>query len=98
VIGSRVKLAWTLQGFVVIILIVTTISELLDRVDYMVIIAGPFTPKIIMVITVPVPLFSVFSVVVAMRIAIIESPTIIAIIFSSRRVVGLLAPSDVFSD
>jgi hypothetical protein len=98
VIGSRVELAWTFQGLDVIVQIVTMTSEPFDHVDLMVVVAGPLTLEIIMVVAAPVPSFSVFSIISVVRIATIESPTVVTIIISSRRVVGLLASPDVFSN
>ena len=64
----------------------------------MVIITGPLTPKIVTVVAAPIRSFPTYSVVIAARIATIESPMVVTIVISSRRVVGLLPSSDVFSD
>jgi len=95
---SRMELAWTLQSLVVVVLVVMMTSEHFDHVDLMVVIVGPLTPKVVMVVTAPIPSFPPFLVVIAARITTIESPIVVMVVISSRRVVGLLASSNVFSD
>ena len=64
----------------------------------MVILAGPLTPEVVTVVVASIPSFPPFLVVVVVRIATVEPPMVVTVVVSSRRVVGLLASSDVFSD
>jgi len=92
------QLARAIHSLVVVILVVAATSEPLDRIDLMVVLVGPLTLEVITVVAAPIPSFPPFSVVVAMRIAIVESPMAVAVVVSSTGVVGLLASSDVLSD
>jgi len=98
VVGFGMELAWTFYGFVVVLLIVTTTSESLDCVDFMVVVTMSFTPEFIMVVAAPVTSFFEVPIIIMARIAIIKPSTVVAIIISSGSVIVLLAPSDVFSD
>jgi hypothetical protein len=64
VIGLKMDLAGTLQGFVVILLIVTATSRFLDRVDLVVVFAGALASVIAMIIGTPITIISVVAIVV----------------------------------
>ena len=65
------QLARAIHSLVVVILVVAATSEPLDRIDLMVVLVGPLTLEVITVVAAPIPSFPPFSVVVAMRIAIV---------------------------
>ena len=73
-------------------------TEPFHCVDLMVVVAGPLTPKVVTVVAAPIPSFPPFLVVVAARIATVEYPTVAAVLIPSRRVVKLLASSNILSD
>ena len=96
VVGLRVKLAWPLQGFVVVFLIITPTSEMLDCVDFMVVVTRSFTLEIVMVVATPVPPFSVVAIIVAPKAADVETFAVVSVVVPSRRLLVLLGSSDVF--
>jgi hypothetical protein len=98
VVGSRVKLTWALQGFVIIVLIVTATSRSFDLVDFVVIFMRPLSPKVITVVTMRVPAFSTVSIIVTVTVVVVNSPTVVAVIVSSWRVCGLFRSSHVHPD
>ena len=89
VVGLGVKLAWPLQGFVIVFLIITLTGEMLDRVDFMVVVTRLFTLEITVVVATPVPPFSVVAIIIASKAVVVVPP---------RRLVVLLGSSDVFPD
>ena len=95
VVGLRMKLAWPFQGFVVIFLIISSTSEALDCVDLVVVVARSFACDFIMVVTAPVPPFSVVAVVVAPKASVVKTS---AVVVPSGKLLVLLGSSDVFSD
>ena len=98
VVGLEMKLAWPLQSFIVVLLIITSTSKPLDCVDFVVAVAKSFTPEIITVVTAPVPPFSVVSVVGALKAAVVEMSTVVSGVVPSRRLLVFLDSSDVFSE
>ena len=92
------ELAWSFQGFVVVLLIVVMTSESFDRVDLLVIVTRSLTPEFITVVAAPVPPLSEVSIVVASRIVTVKPSVVVAIAISSGRLVVLLTSSDVFSN
>ena len=92
------ELAWSFQGFVVVLLIVATTSESFDCVDLTVIVTGSFTPEFITVAAAPVPPFSEVPIIIAVGIVTVKQPTIVTIIILLGRLVVLLASSDIFSN
>ena len=98
VVGLGMKLAWLLQGFVVLFLIITSTSEPLDYVDFMVIVTRSFTLEIIMVVMTPVPPFSMVAIVVMPKAAVVETSAVVSVVVSSRRLLVLLGSSDIFPD
>jgi hypothetical protein len=79
--GSRMELTQTLQGLVIVILVVVATSKSL--IDLMVAFVGPLSPKVITVVT---------------TITVVDSPIVVMVIVSPRKVVGLLISPHVFSD
>jgi hypothetical protein len=98
VVGLRMELAWSFQGFVVVLLIVATTSESFDRVDLMIVVTGSFTPEFITVVTTPISSFLEVPIIIVARSATVKPPAVVAIVVSPGRVVILLTSSDVFSD
>lgn len=76
---SRMELARAIQGFVIVILIGTATSKPLDYVVLVVVFMRPLTPKVITVVTVPIPSFTPVPIVVATGIAVVESPTVVTV-------------------
>ena len=64
----------------------------------MVVVARLFTPEIVMVVKAPIPPFSVVAIIVAPRVAVVETSAVVSGVVSSRRLLVLLSSSDVFSD
>jgi hypothetical protein len=87
----------TLRGFVIVILVITVTSKSLDRVDFIIIFMGPLTLKVLTVVTMPSPSFMSVPVVVAMMVTVVESPAIVTVLISPRRVIELLVSSHIFS-
>jgi hypothetical protein len=69
VIGLGMDLAGTLQIFVVILLIVTATSRLLDCVDLMVVFAGVLSSVITVIIGPPIMIISAVTIVVVVPVA-----------------------------
>ena len=92
------KLAWPLQSFIVVLLIIASTSKPLDCVDFMVVVTRSFTPEIITVVAAPVPPFSVVSVVSAPKAAVVESSAIVSGVVPLRRLLVLLDSFDICSD
>jgi hypothetical protein len=78
----------TLQSFVVILLIVTTTSRFLDRVDLMVVFARTLASVITMIVGPPITIISVVMIVVVvapvMTLAVVVSTTVIGFIVPAR--------------
>ena len=55
VVGLGMKLAWPLQRFVVVFLIITSLGKPFDCVDFVVVVMRSFTSEIDTVVTAPVP-------------------------------------------
>ena len=98
VVGLRMKLAWPLQGFIVVFLIIASTGELLDCVDFVVIVVRSFTPKIIIVVAAPIPPFSMVAIIIAPKAAVVEMSTVVSGVISLWRLLVLLGSSNVFSD
>jgi hypothetical protein len=85
-------LAGTLQSFVVILLIVTTTSKFLDRVDYMVVFTGMLASVITTIIGPPITIISTVAIVVVvapvMTFAVVVPTTVIGFIVPARWVLG----------
>jgi hypothetical protein len=98
VVGLRMKLAWPLQGFIVVFLIIASTGKLLDCVDFVVIVVRSFTPKIIIVVAAPIPPFSMVAIIIAPKAAVVEMSTVVSGVISLWRLLVLLGSSNVFSD
>jgi len=92
VVKLGMKLARSFQGLVVVFLIASSSVGTLDCVHLVIVVTRSLASKVIAVVAMPIPSFSVVAVVASLRIAIIETST--AIVPSGR----LLDSSDVFSD
>jgi hypothetical protein len=91
VIGLRMDLAGTLQSFIVILLIVTVTSRLLDRIDLMVVFAGAGASLITVIIGPPITIISAVAIVVVAPVAmfVVVVPTmVIGFLVSARWVLG----------
>jgi hypothetical protein len=91
VIGLGIDLAGTLQGFVVILLIVTATSRFLDRVDLIVVFVGALASVIAVIIGPPITIISrVMIVVVApvAMLAVVVPITFIGLLIPARWVLG----------
>ena len=72
------------------------LHEPIDPVDLIVVLTGSITTEVIMMVSALIPPFPPFSVIIAMGIAIVESPMVVMVVVSFKGVVGLLASSDIF--
>jgi hypothetical protein len=90
VIGFGIKLAGTLQGLAVVILLITTTIWLLNRVDFMIILAGMLASVVVVAVAPLIPIVSVVAVVVALitMIEVVISTTVIAVVVTVRWVFG----------
>jgi len=92
VVILEMKLAWPLQGLVVIFLIVSSSIGTLDCVHLVIVVARSLASEVIAVVAAPIPPFSVVAVIATPRVSVVETPTAV---FPSGR---LLGSSDVHSD
>jgi hypothetical protein len=90
VVGLGMDLAGTLQSLVVVLLIVTVTSWLLDRVDFMVIFARALAFVITAIIRPPVTIISAVTVIVEAitTVAVAVPTTVIAVVITSLWVLG----------
>jgi hypothetical protein len=91
VIGLGIDLAGTLQGFVVILLIVTATSRFLDRVDLVVVFTGALASVIAVIIGPPIMIISVVAIVIVapvMTFTVVVPTTFIGLLISARWVLG----------
>ena len=80
-----VQLAWSLQRFVVVFLVVPPPVGALDCVSFVVVVAGTLSSEIVTIVTPPVPAFPVITVVGAAVVPVVETT---ATIISPGRLVG----------
>ena len=92
VVRLGMKLAWSFQGLVVVFLIVSSPVGALDCVHLVIIVTRSLASEVIVVVTTPIPSFSVVAVIAAPRVSVVETSTAVVL---SR---GLLDSSDVVSD
>ena len=85
VIGLGMELARSFQRLVIVFLIVSPSVGTLDRVHLVIVVARWLAPEIITIITMPVPPFSVVTVVAATGVSVVETPTVV---ISSGRLLG----------
>jgi hypothetical protein len=90
VIGFGMKLAGTLQGLVVVILVVAATTWLLNRVDFMIVLVRTLASKGITAVTPPITVVSVVTVVVALitTIVVVVPTTVVAVVVATRCVFG----------
>jgi hypothetical protein len=79
-------------------LTIASTGEPLDCVDLVVVVARSLTPEMVIVVTAPIPPFSVVMIIIAPRVAVVEMSAVVSGIISLRRLLALLGSSDVFSD
>jgi len=92
VIRLGVELARSLQHFVVIFLVVSPPIGALDRIHLVVVVARALAPEVIAVVTLPIPTFSMVTVVRVTMVPVVKTTTTV---IPSR---GLVGTSRIFSD
>jgi hypothetical protein len=82
VIRFGMKLAGNLQGLVVVILVIEVTIWLLNRVDFMIVLAGTLASKGVAVVTPPITVVLVVAVIIApvMTIAVVVLITVVAVV------------------
>ena len=85
VIGLGVELARSLQRLVVVFLVVPPPIGALDRIHLVIVVVRVLAPKVITIITPPIPTFSVVTVVRATIVPVVKTTTTVV---PSRRLVG----------
>jgi hypothetical protein len=90
VIGFGIKLAGTLQGLAIVTLLIAATTWLLNRVDFMIILAGMLASVVVVAVAPLIPIVSVVAVVVALitMIEVVISTTVIAVVVTVRWVFG----------
>jgi hypothetical protein len=90
VIGFGMKLAGTLQGLVVVVLVVMVTTWLLNHVDFMIILMGMLASIGVAAVTPPMTVVSVVAVVVApiTTVAIVVLITVVIVIVVAQWVFG----------
>jgi hypothetical protein len=86
VIGFGMKLAGTLQGLVVVILVIAVTTWLLNRVDFMIVLSGALASVVVAAVAPPITIVSVVAVVVAliMTIAVVIPTMVVAVVIAAR--------------
>jgi hypothetical protein len=85
VIGFGMKLAWTLQGLVVVILVVVVTTWLLNRVDFMIVLTGTLASIGVAAVTPRITVVSVVVIVIApitMVVVVVPTTVIIVVIMT----------------
>jgi hypothetical protein len=90
VIGFGMKLAGTLQGFVVVILVVTAATWLLNCINFMIVLVGMLASIGVVAVT---PLITVISVVVVVvapitTVVVVVLTMVVAVVVAARWVFG----------
>jgi hypothetical protein len=90
VIGFGVKLAGTLQGLVVVVLVIAATSWLLNRVDFVIILAGTLASEGIAAVMPPIMVVSVVTVIISsITMIVVVVPTmVIAVDITTQWVFG----------
>jgi hypothetical protein len=79
VIGFGMKLAGTLQGLVVVILVITVTTWLLNHVEFMIVLTGTLDSKGVAAVTPPIMVVSVVAVIIALIMTfVVVVPTMVA--------------------
>jgi hypothetical protein len=86
VIGFGMKLVGTLQGLVVAILVIAATTWLLNRVDFMIVLAGTLASVVITAVASPITVVLGVMVVVALitTIAVVVLTMVIAIVIAAQ--------------
>jgi hypothetical protein len=86
VIGFGMKLAGTLQGLVVVILVITATTWLLNHVDFMIVLAGTLASIVVAAVAPPIMVVSVVAVVVALitTITIVVLAMVVVVVVMAR--------------
>jgi hypothetical protein len=81
VIGFGMKLAGTLQGLVIVVLVIVATTWLLNCVDFMIVLAGTLASEGVTAVTPPIMVVSVVAVIVApiMMIMVVVPTTVVAV-------------------
>jgi hypothetical protein len=87
-VGLGMDWARTFQSFVVILLIVTTTSRFLDRVDPMVVFARTLTSVITTIVRPPIMIISVATIIV-----IVVAPLTMLVVVVPTMVIGFIVPA-----
>jgi hypothetical protein len=85
VIGFGMKLAGTLQGLVVVILVIAVTTWLLNRVDFMIFLAGTLASVVVAAVTPTIMVVSVVTIVIApiMTITVVISTMVVAVVVAA---------------
>jgi hypothetical protein len=79
VIGFGMKLAGTLQGLVVVILVIMVTTWLLNHVEFMIVLIGTLDSKGVAAVTPPIMVVSVVAVIIALIMTfVVVVPTMVA--------------------
>ena len=79
------QLARSLQRFVVVFLVVPSPVGTLDRIHFVVVVTGALSSEIVAIVALPIPTFSVITVVGAAVVPVVETT---ATVISPGRLVG----------
>jgi hypothetical protein len=81
VIGFGMKLAGTLQCLIVFILVIAVTTWLLNRVDFMIVLAGTLASVVVAAVTPPITIVPVVAIVVALIMMImVVIPTMVVVV------------------
>ena len=90
------KLAWILQGFIVVLLVVAVTSRPLDCIDFLVVFTRLLALEVITTISTPVPIFSVILIVITTTVTVVDSPTVLVVVVTIWGVVESQSSSHIF--
>jgi hypothetical protein len=90
VIGFGMKQAGTLQGLVLVVLVVAVTTWLLNHVDFMIVLVRTLASEGVEAVTPPITVVLVVAVVIApiTMIAVVVPTTVIAVVVAARWVFG----------
>jgi hypothetical protein len=90
VIGFGMKLAGTLQGLIVVILVIGVSTWLLNHIDFMIVLTGTLASVVIVAVTPPIMIVSVVTVLVApiTMIVVVIPTTVIVVVIAAWWVFG----------
>jgi hypothetical protein len=85
VIGFGLKLVGTLQGLVVVILVIAVTTWLLNRVDFMIFLAGTLASVVVAAVTPTIMVVSVVTIVITpiMTIMVVISTMVVAVVVAA---------------